>query len=309
MDRWRIALLGSAAAVAMLAGEPARAISINNQVVPTLDAASGYYDSTNQFPNVGAPLVGSGTFCTGSLINSRTILTAAHCFTSGLQIAGVSFNNIASSSDPNFRGITSFYRNTNYNAVTQAGDIAVISLSRPITAIQPVMLSGAVPSPGMLLFAAGYGGFGVGTDCCNPGDNRRRFVTTEFGALAAAAGVRYPNGTGATALFLSAQFRDPENPNSTIPNNNVNNIFNLTVPTSRLEGGTVGGGQRQPRLHHDGKWACADRRALWGHKSTVPRRRIWVYRRPKGQPVRTGSIRRCFRLGTACSVPRLGRAK
>ena len=90
--------------------------------------------------------------------------------------------------------------------------------------------------------AAGYGGFGVGTDCCNPGDNRRRFVTTEFGALAAAAGVRYPNGTGATALFLSAQFRDPENPNSTIPNNNVNNIFNLTVPTSRLEGGTVGGG-------------------------------------------------------------------
>jgi trypsin len=138
-------LLSGTAAIALSIAQPANAIVINDLVVPTLDAASGYYDSTNKFPNVAAPLVGSGTFCTGSLINSRTILTAAHCFQSGLQIAGVSFNPIASSSDPNFRGITSFYRNTSFNAVTLSGDIAVISLSRPITAIQPVVLSGRRP--------------------------------------------------------------------------------------------------------------------------------------------------------------------
>src|SRR5262249_50962046 len=99
----RSILLGGTAAMALLIGQPARAISINDLVAPTLAAASGYYDSTNQFPNVAAPVLASGqTFCTGSLINSRTILTAAHCNPSGLQFAGVSFNPIASSSDPNF---------------------------------------------------------------------------------------------------------------------------------------------------------------------------------------------------------------
>jgi hypothetical protein len=81
--RWSI-LFGGTAAMALLVGHPARAISINDgffpNQVPTRDTVSNYYDNTNQFPNVAAPLFASGgTFCTGSLINSRTILTAAHC--------------------------------------------------------------------------------------------------------------------------------------------------------------------------------------------------------------------------------------
>jgi hypothetical protein len=63
---------------------------------------------------------------------------------------------MAGSSDPNFTSITSYYRNTGYNPVSQAGDIAVISLSRPITTITPAKLSGDIPDPGTILFAAGY---------------------------------------------------------------------------------------------------------------------------------------------------------
>src|SRR5262249_18029924 len=113
-------------------------------------------------------------------------------------------------------------------------DTAVISLAQPITTISPVMIGGQIPAPGTVLVSAGYGDNGTGTFCCNGIDNKRRNMTIEFGAYANSIfGVPL-----STQRFLLAQFRDPLNPNSTIPNNNLNNVFNLTVPTSPLEGGT-----------------------------------------------------------------------
>src|SRR5262245_26021988 len=80
-------LLSGTAAVALSMAQPARGIVINElEANRTAGGVAEYYDKGNQFPNVVSLFDNSTgrSFCTGSLINSRTILTAAHCaFSSG----------------------------------------------------------------------------------------------------------------------------------------------------------------------------------------------------------------------------------
>lgn len=235
---------------------PARAISINDQAAANAGGISNYYDSTNQYPFVAAIVLNGTSNCTGTLINSRTILTAAHCFFSngvfdggpttanpGNPILTISFGPIATVNNPanNDRTVTSIVTHAQFGQPgDEANDIAILSLSAPVTSINPVTLftsNMAAPAVGSEITMVGYGGNGTGSSCCNPIDNKRRM------ALSALAGYMPRNqeepGSDVTQPFYYAQFRNPLSPNNP-------NKFGLTAPVGPLEGATVGGDSGGP---------------------------------------------------------------
>src|SRR5215472_16426258 len=245
-------LLSGTAAIALSIAEPANAIVINDQVAAAVGGIANYYDQNNQFPYVVSLFSASlpGSQCTGSLINSRTILTAAHCFLpNNFGIPSISF----APTFPSGFGITSFVRRPDF--VPLGGlenDIAVISLAQPVTNVAPVRLltlqpgQSGFPTAGTTITMAGYGTQGTGSGPevgvvwrpnTLPGgiqlpspipttevDDRRRVATSSLGLYGPIPDTNTPQP------FFNSQFRNPLSTNNP-------NFFRLQVPTTPLEGG------------------------------------------------------------------------
>jgi subtilase-type serine protease len=236
-------LLSGTAAIALSIAQPASAVNLNDPAAAAAGGIAQYWDTTNTQPNVVAlfnPAIPppGGANCTGTLIDSRTILTDAHCIISsgtGVMSATtattqIRFNPDANTVSSNDRALSGALAHAAYDfrdvkIVPQAfgvNDIALLSLAKPVTNVTPVTLlkpGDPMPAVGTLVVLAGYGFAGTGTV---PGDqfpaagtvddSRRRVGQTNISAFST------PNPGSVAPVIIDAVFRDPTKfPPGTLP--------------------------------------------------------------------------------------------
>ncbi|RMF14221.1 MAG: autotransporter domain-containing protein [Alphaproteobacteria bacterium] len=194
-------------------------------IADSLGTPDSILDLTNQHPNVvGLAMFDLDTglvlgFCSGTLINARTVISAAHCVRfDGTDPSFDKTIGVAVTTNPD--GQEGFFVTGDF--VTAAGhvvpveydrdafflgyDISVIALNDRITGITPAGLVGSAPAPGTLGTIVGFGTAGVGSDPNSQFLDLRRRVATNIIEAIDSFNPDFPDAQ----LFID--FEDPDNP-------------------------------------------------------------------------------------------------
>jgi trypsin len=105
---------------------------------------------TRDFPFMAFVLAGNN-LCGGTLIDSDSVLTAAHCVTdaNGNVRAPSAFtlyigkSNVKKAKKSNRYGVSSVFRHPDYDAETFDNDVAVLKLNRAVTSVSPISIVGS----------------------------------------------------------------------------------------------------------------------------------------------------------------------
>lgn len=152
-----------------IGGSRVEAVTIREDQAPLPGGIQEYWDSTNQFRNVANIGVESASGvdnrCTGTLINSRTLLTAAHCMSIDTPptfsydfttLGNFSITFAADSVDGDPLEVSGVIAHEGYDG-DATNDIALIALDAPVLTIDPVTLTTSAPQVGDVVHVVGYG--------------------------------------------------------------------------------------------------------------------------------------------------------